>query len=232
MSEQFNIHVTTREEYGKNANRRLRAGGQIPAVLYGTGGETVPIQVERRKMEEMFRHGATENTIFLLKRQESDQERHARIREMQTNPVSREILHIDFQRVLMDQLIRVTVPVHPVGTPKGVTDEGGVMDQVTREVEVECLPGDIPEALEVDVTELSIGDHLEASALTLPKGVELLEETDRVIVSVAYPDRIEEPEEDEDEDLLEAEMDEPEVIRRGKEGDDEGGGEEGGGEEG
>lgn len=232
MSEQFNIQVKTREEYGKNANRRLRSGGQIPAVLYGTGNETVPIQVERRKMEEMFRHGATENTIFILKRQESDQERHARIREMQTHPISREILHIDFQRVLMDQLIRVTVPVHPVGTPKGVTDEGGVMDQVTREVEVECLPGDIPEALEVDVTELSIGDHLEASALVLPKGVELLEETDRVIVLVAYPDRIEEPEEDEEDALLEAEADEPEVIRRGKEGEGEGEAEEGGGEEG
>lgn len=232
MSEQFNIQVKTREEYGKNANRRLRSGGQIPAVLYGTGNETVPIQVERRKMEEMFRHGATENTIFILKRQESDQERHARIREMQTHPISREILHIDFQRVLMDQLIRVTVPVHPVGTPKGVTDEGGVMDQVTREVEVECLPGDIPEALEVDVTELMIGDHLEASALTLPKGVELLEETDRVIVLVAYPDRIEEPEEDEEDALLEAEADEPEVIRRGKEGEGEGEAEEGGGEEG
>jgi large subunit ribosomal protein L25 len=230
MSEQFNVQVKTREEYGKNANRRLRAGGQIPAVLYGTGNETVPIQVERRKMEEMFRHGATENTIFLLKRQESDQERHARIREMQTHPISREILHIDFQRVLMDQLIRVTVPVHPVGTPKGVTDEGGVMDQVTREVDVECLPGDIPEALEVDVTALMIGDHLEASALSLPNGVELLEEADRVIVSVAYADRIEEPEEDEEDALLEAEADEPEVIRRGKEGED--GAEEGGGEEG
>lgn len=232
MSEQFNVQVKTREEYGKNANRRLRAGGQIPAVLYGTGNETVPIQVERRKMEEMFRHGATENTIFLLKRQESDQERHARIREMQTHPISREILHIDFQRVLMDQVLRVTVPVHPIGTPKGVTDEGGVMDQVTREVEVECLPGNIPEALEVDVTELMIGDHLEASALTLPKGVELLEEADRVIVSVAYPDRIEEPEEDEEDELLEAEAEEPEVIRRGKEGEEEGKAEEGGGEEG
>lgn len=228
MSEQFNIQVKTREEYGKNANRRLRAGGQIPAVLYGTGNETVPIQVERRKMEEMFRHGATENTIFLLKREESDQERHARIREMQTNAVSREILHIDFQRVLMDQVIRVTIPVHPVGTPKGVTDEGGVMDQVTREVHVECLPGDIPEALEVDVTALMIGDHLEASALTLPKGVELLEELDRVIVSVAYPDRIEEAEDEDEDGLLETEMDEPEVIRRGKDGEDEGGSEEGG----
>lgn len=225
MTEQFHIQVTTREETGKGSNRRLRAGGHIPAVLYGPGGDTVSIQVERRKIEEIFRHGATENTIFLLKRRESDQERHARIREMQTDPISRAILHIDFQRVLMDQLLRLTVPVQPVGTAKGVSDEGGVMDQVTREVEVECLPGNIPESLEVDVSDLAIGDHVEAGALELPKGVTLLEEPDRVIVSIAYPDRVEEPEEEE-EDLLEAERDEPEVIRRGKE--DEEGAEEGG----
>lgn len=227
MTEQFHINVSTREQFGKNNNRRLRASGQIPAVLYGPGGETVPIQIERRKVEEVFRHGATENTIFLLKREESDQERHARIRELQTNAVSREILHIDFQRVLMDQMMRLTIPVHPVGTPKGVSDEGGVMDQVTREVEVECLPGNIPEEIEVDVTDLAIGDHLEAGALKLPKGVELIEEPDRVIVSIAYPVRIEEPEDEEDA-LLEAAPDEPEVIRRGKEGEEGEGGEEAG----
>jgi large subunit ribosomal protein L25 len=216
MSEQFHVQVSTREEKGKNTNRRLRAAGQIPAVLYGAGVETVPIQVERKKLEEMFRAGATENTIFLLKRVESDQERHARIREMQIDPVSRQVLHIDFQRVLMDQTIRLNVPVHTVGTPKGVREEGGMIDFVTREVEVECLPGDIPEAIEVDVTALVIGDHVEAGALRVPEGVTLLEEPDRVIVSVVYPQRAEEKEE-EAEELLEAAREEPEVIRRGKE---------------
>lgn len=217
MSEQFNIQVRTREATGKNSNRRLRASGQIPAVLYGAAHETVPIQVDRKKVEEAFRHGATENTIFLLKRLESDQARHARIRELQIDPVSREVLHIDFQRVLMDQVIQLEIPVQPVGTPTGVKDEGGVLDFVTREVAVECLPGDIPETIEVDVSDLAIGDHLEAGALKLPKNVVLLEEPDRVIVSVAYPVRIEEPEEEEAEELLEAEVEEPEVIRRGKE---------------
>lgn len=222
MTEQFHVQVHTREATGKNANRRLRAAGDIPAVLYGAGGETVPIQVDRKRFQELFRGGATENTIFLLKRVESDQQRHARIRELQIDPISREIVHVDFQRVLMDQVIRITVPVRPVGTPKGVRDEGGVMDQVTREVEVECLPGDIPEAIEVAVEDLVIGDHLEAGALNLPQGVTLMEDLDRVIVSVAYPVRIEEPEEEEAEELLEAEREEPEVIRRGKEGDEEG----------
>jgi len=217
MTEQFHIDVHTREATGKNSNRRLRASGKIPAILYGAGHETVPIVLDGKKIQELFRGGATENTIFLLQRAESDQQRHARIREMQVDPVSREILHVDFQRVLMDQAIRVTVPVRPVGSPKGVRDEGGVMDQVTREVEVECLPGDIPEAIEVDVEELAIGDHLAAAQLQIPKGVTLLEDAERLIVSVAYPVRVEEPEEEEEEELLEAEREEPELIRRGKE---------------
>ncbi len=220
MSEQFHIEVHTREATGKNSNRRLRAAGQIPAVLYGAGRDTVPITIERTTIQEVFRHGAGENTIFLLKRVESDQQRHARIREMQVDPVSRQVLHIDFQRVLMDEVIRVNVPIRPLHEAKGVKDEGGVLDLVTREVEVECLPGDIPEAIEVDVAPLAIGDHLEARELTLPAGVTLLEEPERVIVSVAYAVRIEEPEE-EGEELLEAAPEEPEVIRRGREGEAE-----------
>ena len=226
MTEQFHIQVRTREETGKNNNRRLRAAGQIPSVLYGAGVDTVAIQVERKKLEEVFRAGATENTIFLLRRLESDQERHARIRELQIDPVSREVLHIDFQRVLMDQAIQVSVPVHTVGVPRGVREQGGMIDFVTREVEVECLPGDIPAAIEVDVSALVIGDHVEAGALRIPEGVTLLEELDRVIVSVTYPQRAEEKEEEEAEELLEAEQEEPEVIRRGKEETEEGEGAE------
>lgn len=220
MSEDFNILVHTREETGKNANRRIRSRGDIPAVLYGAERDTVPIVVERRKMQEAFRHGASENTIFLLKRAESDQQRHARIREMQIDPVTREIQHIDFQRILMDQTIRVFVPIEAVGTAKGVKDEGGVLDTVTREVEVECLPGIIPEKIEVDVTALAIGDHVPAGALVLPEGVELQEDADRVIVSVSYADRIEEAEE-EDEELLEAAPAEPELIGRHREDEEE-----------
>ncbi len=226
MSEQFHIEVRTREATGKNSNRRLRAADHIPAVLYGAGRDTIPITVERTTIQEVFRHGAGENTIFLLKRVESDQQRHARIRELQVDPVSREVLHIDFQRVLMDEMIRVNVPVRPVGEARGVKDQAGVLDLVTREVEVECLPGDIPEMIQVDVTKLAIGDHLEAGALSLPAGVTLLEEPDRVIVSVAYAVRIEEPTE-EGAELLEAGPEEPEVIRRGREAEGEEGEEEG-----
>lgn len=221
MSEELSIEVHTREETGKNVNRRLRAEGKVPAVIYGGGRDTVPIVVDGKTVRDLLRHGS-DNAIFLLKRAESDQQRHARIRELQTDVITREIVHIDFQRVLMDEKLRVMVAVDLQGEPSGVRNEGGVLDFVTRELEVECLPTDIPESFVLDVSALEIGDHLEASAIELPKGVELLEEPDRVIVSVSYADRIEVEEEDE-EALLEAEQAEPEVIGKGKEEDEDAG---------
>lgn len=220
MSEELSIEVQTREETGKNVNRRLRAQGKVPAVVYGGGRDTVAIVVDRKTVRDLLRDGV-DNAIFLLKRAESDQQRHARIRELQTDVITREIVHIDFQRVLMDEKLKVMVAVDLQGEPSGVRNEGGVLDFVTRELEVECLPNDIPESFVLDVSKLEIGDHLEASAIDLPKGVELLEEPDRVIVSVSYADRIEVDEEDEDA-LLEAEQAEPEVIGKGKDDGDEG----------
>ncbi len=108
------------------------------------------------------------------------------IRDMQMDPVSRQVIHIDFQRVLMDQKVRVAVPVELIGTAFGVKTEGGMLDFVTREVKVECLPGDIPKHLELDVTGLHVGQHSEAKDLNLPEGVTLLDEPDKVIVSLGH----------------------------------------------
>lgn len=221
MPDNLLLEVETREAKGKNVNRRLRASGRIPAVVYGAHRDTIPITVDRKKFHDLLRHSEGENMIFLLKRSESGQERHAMIREMQVDPVERKILHIDFLRVLMDEAIRVMVPVEAIGVPLGVKNEGGVLDFVTREVEIECLPGDIPHHLAVDVSELHVNQHVEAGDLELPEGVILHEELDRVIVSVSYPDIIEEPEEDEEGVLLEAEAEEPELIGREEESDEE-----------
>ena len=158
--------------------------------------------------------------IEQLKLEDTGKERHAMIRDMQVNPTTREIVHIDFLRLVMDQPVRVTVSVELVGTPLGVKQEDGVLDFVTRELEVECLPGDIPQKIEADVSGLHIGQHLEASQLDLPAKVTLLDDATRVIASVTAPRRIEEVEEEE-EFLLEAESAEPEVIGRGKEGEEE-----------
>ncbi len=205
MSETMNIEVQPREETGKNANRRSRGRGKIPAVVYGGGKESVSIEVDRKTLVDTMKGHAGENPIFLLKL--GDKERHAMIRNMQIDPLSRQVIHIDFQRVLMDQKVKVAVPVELVGTSVGVKVDGGLLDFVTREVHVECLPGDIPKHLEADVTNLHIGQHFEARELKIPDGVVLLDEPEKVIVSVGHGKLEAEP--------AEATA-EPEVIKKTK----------------
>jgi large subunit ribosomal protein L25 len=209
MSE-MTIEVQRRDESGKNANRRLRSQGLIPAVVYGGGRESVSIQVNRKSFLELFKgsHGVDQSKIFLLKMADTGQERHAMIRDLQIHPLSRQVIHIDFQRLIMDQKVRVQVPVELVGTAYGVKTEGGILDFVTREVHIECLPTDIPPHIDLDVTDLHVGQHLEAGQLKLPDGVTLTDEADRVIVSLSHA-RAEAAGEG-------ADRAEPEVIKRGK----------------
>ncbi len=215
------LEVHEREARGKNANRRLRASGEVPAVVYGAKLDTAPIRVEERKVGEILKSGSGENTVFLLQLHGTDQKRHAMIRELQTDSITGEMIHIDFQRILMDQAVRVQIPIELEGEAEGTKTEGGMVDFVTREIEVECLPGQIPTHVTLDVTPLHIGQHVEAKELELPEGVELHMDPERVIVSVTIRKVVEEEvEEDEDDLLLEAESEEPEVIQRGK-GEDE-----------
>ncbi len=214
MSE-LSIEVQTRAEMGKNANRRLRASGQIPAVVYGDDKDPVAIQVEQRKIDELLRNAeGGENSVFLLRVEGTKQSRHTMIREMQVDPIRGHTLHIDFQRINMAKKVHVTVPVELEGLATGVKVQGGILDFVTREVELECLPANIPPHLGVDVSGLDVGDHLEAGQIELPDGVEMLLDPSRVIASVHAP-RIEEAEgEDEDEGLIEAAGAEPEVLKQ------------------
>ena len=207
MSE-LKIDVQKREKTGKGANRRARSGGLIPAVVYGGGKESVSIEIDRKSMLDLMKKAGSENPIYLLKL--GDNERHAMIREVQTHPISRQVVHIDFQRVLMDQKVHVKVPVELVGTAYGVKTQGAVLDFVTREIEVECLPGDIPGHVELDITGLHANQHAEAREVKLPDGVTLYDSPDKVIVSVAHA-RIEEGDE-----AVAADRDEPEVIKKGK----------------
>ncbi len=209
------LTVERRSTRGKNEARRQRAAGKIPAVVYGAGRDTVPITVEVRSLSDAFRGGAGENAIFLLKLQGSDQTRHAMIRDLQRDPVSRRPVHLDFVRVLMDTKIRVKVPVEVVGIAKGVKTDGGILDFVTREIEIECLPVDIPDHLPVDVTELAIGDAVRLSEVKAPEGVAIVDDLEKVIVHVAHPAHEEVPVVVEAE-VAAAEPVEPEVLRKGK----------------
>jgi large subunit ribosomal protein L25 len=185
---EMTIEVQARQETGTNANRRLRRSGEIPAVVYGGAvKDSVPIRVNRKRLVELLRSSAGgENAVFLLKLAGTGQERHAMIRDMQLDPITREILHLDFQRVLMTEKVRVQVPIELVGTAYGVKTEGGVLDFSHREVHVECLPGDIPKSIQLDVSELHLGAHLTVGDLRLPPGVTLLDEPERVLVSVMH----------------------------------------------
>lgn len=210
------IEVHKREEVGGGSARRLLREGKIAAVVYGAGRESVPITVDRKSLLDLFKSTGSENAVFLLRMAGTKQQRHAMIRHMDIHPITRQIHHIDFLRILMDEKIKVEVPVELVGVPEGVKNEDGIVDFVTREVEVECLPGDIPRSLEVDISALHKGQHVEAGAIPLPKGVSLAVEAERVIASVTARRKAEVEVEEEEELLIEAEQEEPEVIRRGK----------------
>ncbi len=217
------IQVQAREQTGSNASRRLRDGGAIPAVVYGGGKDPVPIEVDRKTVVNLLRESGGENAVFLLELAGTGKSRHVMTREISVDPVSRQVLHIDFQRVDMQKKVRVQVQIELEGVPEGVKNQGGVLDFISREVEVECLPADIPNHLTLDVSTLEVGDHREAGDLVLPAGVELLEDADRVIVSVAHSRVAAEVEAAEAEaeaaadTLIEAEPEEPEVIGRGRE---------------
>ena len=187
------LPVEKRSTIGKNEARRSRAGGRIPAVVYGAGKPNVPISVDRKALSDIFREGAGENAIFLLKLAGSDQSRHAMIRELQRDPVSRKPLHIDFVRVLMDVKITLKVPIEIVGVARGVKTDQGILDVVTREIEIECLPTNIPAHLAVDVSELGIGDAIRISELPAIEGVQIVDNPEKVVVHVTHPTREEEP---------------------------------------
>lgn len=213
---ELNLEVQPRQETGKNANNRLRAKGLVPGVVYGGGREPLAIQVEKRALLELMR-STGHNPVFQLQLAGTDKSRHAMIREMQVHPVTRHMLHVDFQRVLMTEKVKVSVHLELQGVPVGVKVDGGLLDFVTRELHVQCTPDKIPAKLTVDVSGLHINQHVEAKDVQLPEGVELLDEAGRVIASVAHhkveaaptPAAGEEP-------LLETEAAQPEVIKRGK----------------
>jgi large subunit ribosomal protein L25 len=208
------LNVERRKEIGKNVARRARANGKVPAVVYGAKKETVPIYIEARALTTAFRKGAGDNAIYLLKMAGTDQSRHAMIKEINRDPVSRALLHVDFVRVLMDVKVRVPVAIELVGVPKGVKQEGGILDFVSREVEIECLPTDIPAHLPVDVSEVGMGESFRVGQIPAQPGLKILDDPDKVIAHVAHPAK--------EEEVVAAPVEaaatgaEPEVIKKGK----------------
>src|SRR3954469_373238 len=180
------LEVTRRERSGKEYAKKLRQDNKIPAVVYGGHKEPVAITVERKAVSDLIQkseHGI--RSIFLLKMSGTDQQRHAMIKDMQMDPISRRMTHIDFVRVAMDEKVRVTIPVHLNGLAIGVK-EGGLLDWQIRELHVECLPNAIPDSIEVDISPLGHHQYHRISDLNLPEGVKVLDDPDRVVVGVTH----------------------------------------------
>ena len=205
-----------RDVFGKNASRRLRQEGRVPANLYGDKAENASLSLDKRDIFQILRSETGENTIFKVSY--DSKTRDVMIKEVQVSPVSGELLHVDLILISMDKEIRVTVPFILTGEAIGVKAEGGFVDFVTREVELECLPKAIPEHIEVDISELHLHQSVKLEDISLPEGAKWVSDPETVIAMIhaqAKEEVVAEEEELEEEVISEGE--EPEVIKKEKE---------------
>jgi len=184
--EEITLSVEARNDRGKGAARRLRRSGKVPAVFYGPKSTATPIAVDRK---DFAAHVANLEGSHLIRFQSPAadlQQRVALVREVQTHPVDGGILHVDFYEVDLTQRLQVTVPLHFIGKAKGVAD-GGILQPIVREMEVECLPSDIPQFIEVDVTALDIHDAVHLADVKMPANVTAVFESNEAVVTVLPP---------------------------------------------
>jgi large subunit ribosomal protein L25 len=225
MATQSNtLNATPRAGRGKGDARKLRGTGRVPGVVYGRNEATRAISVDAHELELLFSRISVENTIIELSVEGEGEVVSALVREVQAHPYRPEVLHVDFYQVHAGEELEVDVPIRLEGTPRGVREEGGVLDHVIHDITVRCLPSKIPNVLTLDVSGLDIGDALHISDLILPEGVVSMVDGDQTVCGVAAPRLEEEPEVEEEEEiegLAEGEegAPEPEVI--GKGGDEE-----------
>jgi len=208
------IRTTT----GNGPARRLRMSGQIPAVLYGPKTEPVLISVDKSDLELLFKKGGIGQIVLNLVIQKNGETltMPAMIKELQTHPVSRNFIHIDFYEIKMDQKITAKIPVITTGKAKGV-ELGGMLQIIRRELEVECLPLAVPGSIEIDISDLDIGDSIHVRDIKLKSEIEFLEEDDYTVVTVLSPKLEEEPEEEEEAEEEGAEKEEGEKPEAGGE---------------
>ncbi len=212
MSQVLTVEADPREEFGKNSSRRLRHAGRIPAVVYGGGGPVIPITVDPRKISEILQSEAGHNSIFTLQIRGKAPAR-VMLRDWQADPLGGRLLHVDMVRVALDTKLKLKVPIQITGEAMGVKTQGGVFEFLLREVEVECLPEDIPDHIVVDVTELLIGRTLRVSELPANDKIKILTDGNR---AVAHVITLKVEEEKPAAEVAEAAPAEPEVIRKGK----------------
>ena len=215
MAKNVSLAASARQATGKGAARQARFRGKVPAVIYGHGRETQSLELESQALEKALHGIEPASTIIDLAVDGKTVK--TLIREIQRHPIRPDIIHVDFYEIHASEKVKLKVPVHLVGSPDGVRNAGGVLDQVTREVEIEVLPENIPERVELDVTALKIGDSLHVRDLTIANA-KLLTEADLTIATVVPP-RAEEVAAPSPEAATE--VAEPELIRKVREGEEE-----------
>jgi len=181
------LEATTRDTFGKNEARRTRRDGKVPAVLYGGDGkEATPIAVAPKALLKILHSEAGQNTLISLKMAGAGDTR-VLVKDFQLDPVTHQVLHADFYRVAMDRMLRVTIPITVSGEPKGVKQQGGILEFIRREIEIECLPGDIPEHVNVDGTELMLHQGIRVRDIPADPKWSAVTEGEAMLVHVIMP---------------------------------------------
>jgi large subunit ribosomal protein L25 len=207
------VTATPREgKFTKNVARRVRQGGNIPAVVYGAQQPSIAVTVDPKQIRRILHSESGHNTIFDL--QVNGSTAKAMVVDWQNDPIKGNLIHIDMKRIAMDKAIRVEVPIQLIGVPVGVKTQGGILDQVLREIEIECLPADIPDHLDVDVSELAFGMVIRVT--DIPHGGKLKFLTDEN-ATVAHITAVREEVVETPDALAAATPAEPEVAKKGKE---------------
>ncbi len=193
--EQCELEVLLRKESGKGPARRLRREGRIPAVLYGPRTDPVLLSLQQEDLRSALRTAAGGNALIFLRAKNDPEvsDKVVMLKDLQVDPLTRKFLHADLYELVMDEEIEVEVPIHLRGNSIGV-QEGGILQQVSRELRVRCLPKDIPEGIEIDINELKIGDSIHVRDIPLKEGVEIIAESDFTVLTVLAPAVEEEPE--------------------------------------
>jgi large subunit ribosomal protein L25 len=212
LRKDITVSADVRTSRGKNEARRTRKAGQIPAIVYGSGQDPVSVAVNPREIVKIIRSGTGFNTIFTLA-VSGGESTPVMLVDQQVDPIRGTLLHADLKRVDLSKRIRVTIPVHVSGEPKGVKVQGGMLEVITRAVEIECLPDEIPDSFTLDVTELMVGQSKRASDVPVSGSMKLISAPDTVIAhivtlraeEVATPDAVAAPV-----------VAEPEVAKKGK----------------
>lgn len=218
MAKQVSLKASRRGGVGRQHARKTRAKAMIPAVVYGSHVQPTPIQVDAREVERIFKHATSENMLveLTLEDQGKTSNRLTFIQEIQHHPLSDQVLHLDFHEVRADEKLHARVLIVAMGEPEGVRTGGGVLEQVMRELEIECLPKDLPDRLEVDVSALQIGGNIHVEQIKVPPTITVLNQANLSVFTVLAPVK---------EEVVvapTAEITEPEMIKQKKteEGED------------